>query len=62
MAFFTEIGNPILNFVWNHKRDQVAKTILRKNKAGGIILPTFKIYCKAIVTIIMVCQYHKTNK
>jgi hypothetical protein len=49
MTFMSDIENSTLKFILKHKRLQIVKEMLsKKSNSGGITIPDFKLYYRAI--------------
>ena len=62
IVFFTKLEKKKSPFLWKYKRPQIANEILRKkNEAGRINLPDFRLYYKATVIKTVWCLHKNRN-
>ena len=59
LNYFIDIDKVILKFVWKSKRPSATKTILKKNKVGGLTLPNFKIATVPEATVHKTVEWNK---
>ena len=63
MAFFTELEQIILRFIWNCTRQQIANEILRiKNKPGVTMFTYFKLNYTATIITTEIKTIHTTKR